>query len=220
LEDRDAPGTAASSPGLEGRVEFSQLRLLGQIKARYLVLEGEKGLILVDQHAAHERVLYERLRAAWLERRVERQGLLVPETLETGSRGVAVLAEASELVSAMGFDVEPFGESSLVIRAIPALLTGQDPARLVGDLIDELEGVDFVPEREAAHSRLLTAIDRAFATLACHSARRFGDHLPQEEQRAILAGLDAIPWAPTCPHGRPVAAHFDLGELDGRFGRH
>jgi DNA mismatch repair ATPase MutL len=67
---------------------------------------------------------------------------------------------------------------------------------------------------------MLTAIDRAFATLACHSARRFGDHLPQEEQRAILAGLDEIPWAPTCPHGRPVAAHFDLGELDGRFGRH
>ncbi|MDG2334299.1 MAG: DNA mismatch repair endonuclease MutL [Myxococcota bacterium] len=220
LEDREAPGGAGANSGQEGRVEFSQLRLLGQIQARYLVLEGEKGLILVDQHAAHERVLYEGLRAAWLERRVERQGLLVPETLETGSRGVAVIAEAAELVSAMGFDVEAFGESSLVIRAIPALLAGQDPALLVGDLIDELEGVDFVPEREAAHSRMLTAIDRAFATLACHSARRFGDHLPQEEQRAILAGLDEIPWAPTCPHGRPVAAHFDLGELDGRFGRH
>jgi len=220
VADLNSPGEAAPGPAEEGRIEFGELRLLGQLKARYLVLEGEKGLILVDQHAAHERVLYERLRAAWLEERVEQQGLLVPESLETGSRGVAVLSEASELVEAMGFDIEAFGESSVVIRGIPALLAGQDPARLVGDLLDELEGVDFVPEREAANTRMLTAVDRAFATLACHSARRFGDHLPPEEQRAILTGLDEIPWAATCPHGRPVAAHFGLGELDGRFGRH
>jgi DNA mismatch repair ATPase MutL len=67
---------------------------------------------------------------------------------------------------------------------------------------------------------LLVAADRLFATLACHGARRFGDLLPEAEQRASLRGLDAIAWAPTCPHGRPVAAHFGLAELDGRFGRH
>ena len=221
-EGADFSGSLSAQPaeGEAGRVEFGQLRLLGQLKARYLVLEGDKGLLLVDQHAAHERILYEGLRSAWLENKVERQGLLVSETLEIGSRGVAVLAEAAALVEALGFDVEVFGESAVVIRAIPALLSGNDPARLVSDLLDELGQVDVLPERDAAQTRLLAAADRVFATLACHSARRFGDHLPEEEQRAILRGLDAIPWAPTCPHGRPVAAHFGLGELDGRFGRH
>ena len=73
--------------------------------------------------------------------------------------------------------------------------------------------------QDPAQTRVLRAVDRFFATAACHSARRFGDHLPEEEQKSILSGLDAIPWAPTCPHGRPVVARFDVQELDGRFGR-
>jgi len=204
----------------EGRVEFGQLRLLGQLKARYLVLEAEEGLLLVDQHAAHERILYERLRGEWLNRKVERQGLLVPETLEIGVRGVAILSQAAELVAELGFDVERFGESALLIRAIPALLSGNQPSGLVTELLDELGQVDFVPGKAVSQTRILAAADRLFATLACHSARRFGDLLPEGEQRAILEGLDEIPWAPTCPHGRPVAAYFGMGELDGRFGRH
>ncbi|HIF99665.1 MAG TPA: DNA mismatch repair endonuclease MutL [Myxococcales bacterium] len=233
--DRSGPvgqkgGEGASDPGghknlgaggsEDGRIVFGSMRLLGQLQARYLVLEAEKGLLLVDQHAAHERILYERLRGAWLEHKVEGQGLLVPETLDIGPRGVAVLADASKWIAALGFEVEAFGESAVVIRAIPALLSGNDPRRLVADLVDELGQVDVTPDPGADPTRLLADADRLFATLACHSARRFGDHLPEDEQRAILRGLDAIAWAPTCPHGRPVAAHFGLGELDGRFGRH
>jgi DNA mismatch repair protein MutL len=233
--DRSGPvgqkgGGGASDPGghgnlgaggsEDGRIVFGSMRLLGQLQARYLVLEAEKGLLLVDQHAAHERILYERLRGAWLEHKVEGQGLLVPETLDIGPRGVAVLADASKWIAALGFEVEAFGESAVVIRAIPALLSGNDPRRLVSDLVDELGQVDVTPGPGADPTRLLADADRLFATLACHSARRFGDHLPEDEQRAILRGLDAIAWAPTCPHGRPVAAHFGLGELDGRFGRH
>ena len=222
--DEGPPASAQGAPNagnLEAdRIVFGSMRLLGQLQARYLVLEAEKGLLLVDQHAAHERILYERLRGAWLERKVEGQGLLVPETLEIGSRGVAVLSDASEWVAALGFEVEAFGESAVVIRAIPALLSGNDPSRLVSDLVDELGQVDVLPDSGRDRTRLLADADRIFATLACHSARRFGDHLPEDEQRAILQGLDAIAWAPTCPHGRPVAAHFGLGELDGRFGRH
>ena len=225
--DRVAEGTdqkratgQGASPGSGSRIEFSKMRLLGQLKARYLVLEGEQGLVLVDQHAAHERILYEHLRGAWLDRKVERQGLLVPETLEIDSRGAAVLGESSALIDSLGFDAELFGESSVLIRAIPALLSGTNPRRLVGDLLDELGQVDVIPEASASRTRMLPDADRLFATLACHSARRFGDHLPEAEQRAILNGLDAIAWAPTCPHGRPVAAHLGLTELDGRFGRH
>ena len=222
LPDRVSDGTGADPEAIseQGRVQFGRLRLLGQLRTRYLVLEGEEGLVLVDQHAAHERILYERLRGEWLNRKVERQGLLVPETLEIGVRGLATLAEAAQLVAELGFDVERFGESAVVVRAIPALLSGKEPGHLVTELLDELGQVDVVPGKGVSQSRALAAADRLFATLACHSARRFGDLLPEAEQRAILEGLDEIPWAPTCPHGRPVAAYLGIGELDGRFGRH
>ena len=106
-----------------------------------------------------------------------------------------------------------------MVRSIPALLAGHDPARLVRDLARELQDASRTGEGAASDTRLLQAADRVFATLACHGARRFGDHLEPEEQRAILSGLDQIPWAPTCPHGRPVAAAVDLAEIERRFGR-
>jgi len=203
-----------------GRLELGSMRLIGQALASYLVVEGDDGLILVDQHAAHERILYERLRASWLERGVERQGLLVPVTVELEPLATAALGVAAESVERLGFDLEPFGESAVMVRAIPALLTGSDPEALVRGLAQELESGEVAPEAGAGETRLVSAADRVFASLACHSARRFGDHLPAEEQRAILKGLDAIPWAPTCPHGRPVAAvMLHRSELERRFGR-
>ncbi len=203
----------------EGRVEFGKLVLIGQMKASYLILEGRDGMILVDQHAAHERVLYERLRAAWLEQGVARQQLLVPETVELDPIALAALMEAGETVEALGFEVEPFGEGAVVLRAVPALLSECDPVVLLRGLAEELAEAGVVPERAPDRTRLLAAADRAIATLACHSARRFGDHLPPDEQRAILEGLDTIPWAPTCPHGRPVAISLSVTDIERRFGR-
>ena len=204
----------------DGRVEFGKLVLIGQMKASYLILEGADGMILVDQHAAHERVLYERLRAAWLDRGVARQQLLVPETIDLDPLALAALGEAAETVEALGFEVEPFGESSVVLRAVPALLSDLEPAALLKGLAEELAAAGVVPERAPDRTRLLAAADRALATLACHSARRFGDHLPPDEQRALLEALDTIPWAPTCPHGRPVAISVSVPEIERRFGRH
>ena len=201
------------------RLDFSAQRLLGQLMARYLVLEGEGGLLLVDQHAAHERILYEKLRAAWLEDGVARQGLLIPLTVDLEPQALSTLIAAHETVEQLGFDLEPFGEDSAVVRAIPEILSGSNPETLVRDLADELDLDIKAAAQDPTQTRILRAVDRFFATAACHSARRFGDHLPEEEQKAILSGLDAIPWAPTCPHGRPVVARFDVNELDGRFGR-
>ncbi|MFP6641060.1 MAG: DNA mismatch repair endonuclease MutL [Myxococcota bacterium] len=216
--DRPAGGSAPpAEKRASERVEFRSQRLLGQVLARYLVLEGEGGLLLIDQHAAHERILYERLRASWLDGGVERQGLLIPLNVDLEAQSVESLTAAHETLEQLGFDLEAFGERSVVVRAIPDILAGRDPEALVRDLADELETGP--PNSGPARTRLLQAADRVFATLACHSARRFGDHLPEEEQRAILEGLDAIPWAPTCPHGRPVATLLGLHELDGRFGR-
>jgi DNA mismatch repair protein MutL len=199
--------------------QFGAQRLIGQMRASYLLLEGADGLILVDQHAAHERVLYERLRASWLEHGVERQGMLLPVTVELDALATAALGEATETTKRLGFELEPFGESAVVVRAMPALLAGSDPAELVRGLAEQISEGGVAPESGPDETRLLEAADRVFASLACHSARRFGDHLETREQQAILDGLDTIPWAPSCPHGRPVATTLSVAEIERRFGR-
>lgn len=211
-----AEGQAPERPPLR----FSDLRLVGQMLASYLVLESDEGMILVDQHAAHERVLYERLRASWFDRGVERQGLLIPVDVALDPLATEALSEAAEAAERLGFELERFGDASVVVRAIPALLAGCDPAALVRDLAEEFARTEGQAEVGVASTRLIAAADRLFATLACHSARRFGDVLPREEQQRILLDLDAIPFAPTCPHGRPVATRIPRSEIEGRFGRH
>jgi len=237
---RDAGDSAAPAP--DGRPRepaaaapvprFGDLRPLGQLLGTYLVLEDKAGLLLVDQHAAHERVLYEAMRGGWLAGGVERQLLLVPAPVELEASGRAALEAAAGALARLGFEVEPFGAGAVLVRAVPALLADHDPAALVRGLADELRGGllasaeagpgddgDGDPVSRAASVRLLEAADRVFATLACHAARRAGEVLPPAEQRALLAALDAIPWAPTCPHGRPVAVPIPLAEIERRFGR-
>ncbi len=213
LAGAPAPAATAAEKGTEGRpLRFAELRPLGQLLATYLLLEGPEGLLLLDQHAAHERVLFEGLRAAWGRGGVGRQPLLVPETLELSPGEASRLAEAADALERLGFEVEPFGASAVVVRALPALLAGRDPVGLVRGLADQLAAS---PEGGLG----VEAADRIFASLACHAARRKGDRLAPDEQRALLAALDGIPWSPTCPHGRPVAVPLGLAEIERRFGR-
>ena len=214
VADGAEPGALTSE-----RIAFGSLRIVGQLLASYLVVEGKQGMLLVDQHAAHERVLYEQLRGEWLEHGVACQPLLVPEAVEIEALALAALLEAADRSTRLGFEIEVFGEDAVMVRGIPALLAGRKPSELVLGLARELENPDLGDEGLASDTRLVQAADRVFASLACHSARRFGDHLEAEEQSAILAGLDRIPWAPTCPHGRPVAISLELGEIERRFGR-
>src|SRR5262245_32442006 len=197
---------------------FGGHRLLGQLLATYLVLETARGLILVDQHAAHERVLYERLRGEWREQKVASQGILVPVPVTLDPAAGAAIAEASAGLERLGFDVEPFGAATVAVRGIPALLAGCDAAALLRELAAEIVA-DPQARGLAGERPPVAAVDRRCAGLACHAARRKGDLLPPPEQHALLAALDAIPWAPTCPHGRPVAVPFELGEIERRFGR-
>ena len=206
-------------------LRFGELRVVGQLLSTYLLCERSEGLLLIDQHAAHERVLYERLRSEWLEGKVARQALLLPETVELAPEAVAALEAATEPLAKLGFEIEAFGESAVVVRAIPALLSGRSPERLVRDLADEVSGARgaetaFEPgAATGSASRILVDADRALATMACHSARRAGESLSASEQKALLAELDTIPWAPTCPHGRPVAVPMDREEIERRFSR-
>ncbi len=206
---------------------FGALPILGQLRASYLLAETEDGLIVVDQHAAHERILYEGLRKQWLESGVARQGLLTPMTVSLTPGAIDALEGSIELAERLGFEIESFGEGAVLVRAVPAELAGQDVVGLVTELAAALEeapgggegGAKGEAESDASAIRWLPSLDRLFATLACHSARRFGDRLPAAEQHAILEGLDTIPWAPTCPHGRPVAILIRHEDLETRFRR-
>ncbi len=219
LMDALAPASAASGGAHEAPFRFAELRLVGQVLATYLVAEGREAVLWIDQHAAHERVLYERLRAAWRGEGVPRQLLLTPAVLELDAAAREALLAAPQALAELGFEVEAFGEAALAVRALPALLAGAEPLALLRGLADELRRVSALGVAPRADSRLVAALDRALATLACHAARRQGDHLERREQEALLAALDTIPWAPTCPHGRPVAIPFERGEIERRFAR-
>ncbi len=201
---------------------FGALPILGQLRASYLLAETHDGLLIVDQHAAHERILYERLRQTWFESGVQRQGLLTPATVTLTPGAIEAIVDAKDRVERLGFEIEAFGEGAVLVRAVPAELAGQDVEPLVTELGAALEAApqdEGAEEGDASTIRWLPALDRLFATLACHSARRFGDRLPEPEREAILRGLDEIPWAPTCPHGRPVAVLIRHEELEARFRR-
>jgi DNA mismatch repair protein MutL len=203
----------------EARTRFSDLRLLGQLQCTYLLVESAQALLLVDQHAAHERVLYERLRSAWSQGGVARQALLLPVTVELAPGSHASLVARSDAVGALGFELDAFGDTTVVVRALPSLLAGHDPAELVRSLADELLAAQRSDVAASPGVRSLLPADRLLATLACHAARRKGEALDPREQRALLDALDEIPWSPCCPHGRPVAIPIDLFEIERRFGR-
>lgn len=217
-ETSQADGVTASEAATRP-VRFADLRLMGQLLGTYLLAEDKDGLLLIDQHAAHERVLYERLRATWLEGGVERQALLTPTPVELEAPAASALVADAERVERLGFEVEAFGEGAVVVRAVPALLAERDPLGLLRGLAEELRQADAMGADLSGGTRVLDAADQLFASLACHSARRAGDVLPEGEQRALLDSLDSIPWAPTCPHGRPVATPLSLYEIERRFSR-
>jgi DNA mismatch repair protein MutL len=212
-------GAVTADGSSEPGVRFADLRLLGQLLSTYLVLETKEQLLLIDQHAAHERVLFERLRSEWLERGIESQGLLAPSTLRLEPRSLAALTQAADAVQRLGFDWEHYGDETVAVRAVPALLADRDPGQLIRNLAEELEAADAGADALRAGARNLEAADQVFASLACHAARRRGDVLSGAEQQALLDALDAIPWAPCCPHGRPVAVPIELAEIERRFSR-
>jgi len=191
------------------------LRAVGQAGSTWMVAESPSGLVVVDPHAAHEKVLYAQLVAGWDAAGVDRapsgsQLLLLPVTVDCEPATVARVESETDLLSRMGFAVEPFGPTSVRCRAIPVACSAADPTRLVADLLDALEG-DAGPLPERRH--------RLAASLACHSAVRFGDALEPGEQQQLLDRLAQTPGAATCPHGRPTVMILDDAVLRRAFRR-
>ncbi|HVV85764.1 MAG TPA: hypothetical protein VHE35_22045, partial [Kofleriaceae bacterium] len=203
--------TEAGRDGSEGPGFFASLRYLGQLDRTYLVCEGDGEMVLIDQHAAHERVEFQRLRERAAADGVAVQRLLFPTTLELPAAERALVADGADLLAAVGFDVEPFGGTAVAVKAVPAGLR-QDPAGVLRELLAELVergGSRAVDER----------LEHVLATVACHSVVRAGDVLAADEVRALLGQMDGVDFRAHCPHGRPVLLRVGIAELARRFGR-
>ncbi|MGE0228870.1 MAG: DNA mismatch repair endonuclease MutL [Dehalococcoidia bacterium] len=184
------------------------LRALGQVDATYLVAEAPDGLYLVDQHAAHERVLYERVAALRLGGQPERQPLLTAIPVTLSATQALLVEEQADTLAAFGFTIERADGTAVIVRAVPALLSGQDPARALVAYLERFE----------AETRL-SGPDRAVASLACRAAVMAGDRLDLEQQRALLVALERTETPQTCPHGRPTLVHVSSEALARSFGR-
>ncbi len=203
------PGEPLAATGLSTPAEtLPALRVIGQFGGTYVIAEGPDGMYLIDQHAAHERVLYERFCRQRLERAPEVQALLEPLALELSSPRRALLAEQEELLREHGFAAEPFGDEAYLLRALPASLAGSDPRQAVASFLDLM-----LEEGEGDRR------DRVAMSLACHGAIRAGKTLSQEEMRELVTQLEGSEAPNTCPHGRPTMIHMSAELLARQFGR-
>jgi DNA mismatch repair protein MutL len=184
----------------------------GQVAKTYIVAEAEDGLVLVDQHAAHERLVLERMRRAMSEGGVASQGLLVPEVVELDEPGCDRLEARAAELSEFGLDLERFGPRAMLVRAVPAALGKGDVRALVTDLADELASFD-----EALS--LKEKLDHVAATMACHGSVRAGRVLSVAEMNALLREMEVTPHSGQCNHGRPTWVKLAHGDIEKLFGR-
>jgi DNA mismatch repair protein MutL len=191
---------------------FSSLNVLGQILGCYLVCSSSQGLALIDQHAAHERVAFERLRKQMRANAVERQTLLLHQAVELSAGEMMLLEKQLDALERYGFTLEPFGPNSYAISAVPALLPEGDYRPVVRQMVAELAEVD-KSEKLGQH------LEERLATIACHSVIRANRQLEMHEIRALLRDLDGTDFATQCPHGRPVLLEFSRDELERMFKR-
>jgi len=183
------------------------LRVLGQLGRTYIIAEGPEGMYLIDQHAAHERMLYERLLSERTKMAVPSQRLLEPLALDLGPEEASLIEEKMEALRSWGFDLEPFGGQTYLLRAVPAILKGSDLPQTVREVIDEA-------------SRQVGRWEEEFViSLACHGAVRAGQTMSDGEMRELVRQLEETTSPRTCAHGRPTMIHLSAEQLEKEFGR-
>ncbi len=197
----------------EGTVfDSGRVRILGQMRESYIIACDSEGLLIVDQHVAHERILYERLAGARLENAVETQGLLVPQTIELAPHQLAIVDAVLPELGRNGFQVEHFGGSAVLVRAVPAIARNSDCDKLLNEIIDGLEAEDRTVDMERVR-------DRIAVSTACHAAIKVNMALSPEKMQWLLDELGRTRIPTNCPHGRPIVLRFSLYEIERNFGR-
>jgi DNA mismatch repair protein MutL len=185
-------------------------RVIGQLGTTYILCEVSDGFVLVDQHAAHERIVYEGLKKSYAAARVEAQEFLVPYDLELSNRDAGIVARRTEQLQRLGIHLEHFGGNTFLLRSVPALLGNAQWDTLITDLAGELE-------RGTVDDQVL--LDNVLTVMACHGAVRAGERMSMEEMSQLLDQLRETELPTNCPHGRPTFKHFTYGELERIFKR-
>ncbi len=213
LQMQAAPMARAEETAFEGdALDYPLGVARGQLHETYIVAQTRTGLVIVDQHAAHERLVYERMKHALSAKGVARQMLLIPEVVELDERSAARLLARAEELAELGLSVEPFGKGALMVRETPALLGEINVQALLRDLADELA------EMDQALS-LKEKLEDVCGTMACHSSVRAGRRLNANEMNALLREMEATPNSGQCNHGRPTYVELQLSDIEKLFGR-
>ena len=183
-----------------------------QLHENYIVAQTRDGIVIVDQHAAHERLVYERLKAMLAAGGVARQGLLVPVVVDLDDSESGALVEKTEELTELGLVLEPFGAGAVIVREVPALLAHADIAALTRDIAADIL-------REGASGALKERLMSVCATIACHGSVRSGRRLAPDEMNALLRDMEATPYSGQCNHGRPTYVELKLADIEKLFGR-
>ena len=225
---RNAPGYSGLAetatmfdPQPSARIEEApqpeaQHRPLGAARAQlhenYILSQTDNGLVIVDAHAAHERLVYEKLKAQMAETGVRAQALLIPEVISLSDSDIALLMEQNETLTQMGLSIEPFGQGAVAVQSVPALLGHVDVQRLVLDIVDELSD-------GGTQQSLQAQLDAILSRVACHGSVRTGRRMQAEEMNALLREMEATPHSGQCNHGRPTYVSLAMTDIEKLFGR-
>ena len=191
---------------------FSSLSVIGQFQAAYILCQSETALVIIDQHAAAERIRFQQLRESFLARRVESQRLLLPDTLELSFAEADTVRRYHEQLQALGFELEHFGGQTFMLAAVPSIAAETDRVRLVRDLLEGLTSL-------GASAAFDTLLDDLLSRIACHSVIRGAHPLNRQQIEALLHQMDRTDFAAHCPHGRPVSQELSLHDLERMFRR-
>lgn len=194
-----------------GGERLPMLRVVGQVGAAYIIAEGPEGLFLIDQHAAHERVLYEQFMERQQRNQTVSQGLVAGAAVRLTPSQATLLETHLPLLTRLGFEIEPFGPQTFMMRAVPAILSRQDPAQSLLNVLDDLE---------EENSPMQSAVEAAVIKRVCKTAAiKAGQTLSTQEMEALIKQLEACTNPHTCPHGRPTLIHLSAAQLARQFGR-
>jgi DNA mismatch repair protein MutL len=183
-----------------------------QLHENYILSQTEDGLVIVDAHAAHERLVYEKLKAQMANTGVGAQALLIPEVISLSEGDMALLMEQNATLSQMGLSIEPFGQGAVAVQSVPALLGHVDVQRLVLDIVDELSD-------GGTQQSLQTQLDAILSRVACHGSVRTGRRMQADEMNALLREMEATPHSGQCNHGRPTYVSLAMSDIEKLFGR-
>ncbi len=219
--DQTPTTESSTTPAQPVPTQFT-LRPVGQVGLTYIVAEGSDGMYLIDQHASHERVVFEQILAERREQAATSQGLLTPATVQLTTRQLDAIAPLSDLLSSYGFEWEPFGDDAVLLRAMPATLKEAEAAQAFLEVLDERSGGE-IDDSDSIIASAADAVDmrerRIAATIACHSTVRAGQTLSLSEMESLIALFRDANFPRLCPHGRPTMVHLSSAQLERQFAR-